>query len=58
MKDAENYDHYKKIKFLGEGSYGKVYLVECERDKVISFRSQNVLSSKLIYLKCQLKNEI
>ena len=31
---SESYDKYKKIKFLGEGSYGKVYLVESDKDKV------------------------
>ena len=32
--DNQIYDKYKRLQFLGEGSYGKVYLVECERDKV------------------------
>lgn len=25
---------YKKVKTLGEGSFGKAYLVECQSDKV------------------------
>ena len=28
---------YKKIKTLGEGSFGKAYLVECQSDKVSSY---------------------
>jgi hypothetical protein len=34
MAEEPKYDKYKKLQFLGEGSYGKVYLVECERDRV------------------------
>ena len=26
---------YKRIKLLGEGSFGKAFLVECESDKVL-----------------------
>jgi len=32
MKKAQ--ETYKKLKLLGEGSFGKAYLVECASDKV------------------------
>ena len=27
-------ESYKKLKLLGEGSFGKAYLVQCDSDKV------------------------
>ena len=30
----KKYETYNKIKLLGEGSFGKAYLVECNSDKV------------------------
>ena len=29
---AQEFEQYKRIKLLGEGSFGKAYLVECLRD--------------------------
>ena len=28
MKEREEFEHYRKIKLLGEGSFGKAYLIE------------------------------
>lgn len=33
-KDKSPPEVYKKVKTLGEGSFGKAYLVECQSDKV------------------------
>lgn len=33
-KPTQAYESYKKIKVLGEGSFGKAFLVECGSDKV------------------------
>jgi NIMA (never in mitosis gene a)-related kinase len=33
-KKSGSYEVYKKVKTLGEGSFGKAYLVECQSDKV------------------------
>lgn len=33
--NQKKYENYTKIKLLGEGSFGKAYLVQCESDKVI-----------------------
>ena len=33
--NPKKYENYTKIKLLGEGSFGKAYLVQCESDKVI-----------------------
>ena len=30
----KNFETYKKLSLLGEGSFGKAYLVECGSDKV------------------------
>ena len=34
MSSKKSYEVYKKVKTLGEGSFGKAYLVECQSDKV------------------------
>lgn len=34
MKAKPAPEVYKKVKTLGEGSFGKAYLVECKSDKV------------------------
>ena len=28
LKEREEFEHYRKIKLLGEGSFGKAYLIE------------------------------
>ena len=28
LKEREEFAHYKKVKLLGEGSFGKAYLIE------------------------------
>ena len=33
-KKPQLYESYKKVKMLGEGTYGKAYLVSCESDGV------------------------
>lgn len=33
---------YKKVKTLGEGSFGKAYLVECQSDKVSIFTPDHI----------------
>lgn len=33
MSSKKSYEVYKKVKTLGEGSFGKAYLVECKSDK-------------------------
>ena len=33
QQKAAEYELYKRIKLLGEGSFGKAYLVECLQDK-------------------------
>ncbi len=33
-KPKQLYESYKKIRILGEGTYGKAYLVSCESDGV------------------------
>ena len=35
MKTAEKFEHYRKIKLLGEGSFGKAYLIERLSDKLM-----------------------
>jgi len=32
--NQKKYEIYTKIKLLGEGAFGKAYLVQCESDKV------------------------
>lgn len=33
----KKHETYTKLKLLGEGSFGKAYLVECNSDKVLGF---------------------
>ena len=33
-KPAKSYETYKKVKTLGQGSFGVAYLVECQSNKV------------------------
>jgi hypothetical protein len=44
MSDSKkaNPEVYKKVKTLGEGSFGKAYLVECQSDKVIHIILTNI----------------
>lgn len=35
IKERQEFENYKKIKLIGEGSFGKAFLVERESDKVI-----------------------
>ncbi len=37
-------DIYNRIKLLGEGSFGKAYLVECKKDKSLCVLKQVDLS--------------
>ncbi len=38
----KKYETYTKIKLLGEGSFGKAFLVECNSDKVsVSYENSN-----------------
>mgnify|MGYP001591412074 CR=1 FL=1 len=32
---ASDTEYYRKLKLLGEGSFGKAYLVECRSDKTL-----------------------
>lgn len=41
---AAEYEHYKRIKLLGEGSFGKAYLVECLSDNSLCVIKQVDLS--------------
>ena len=34
IKERQEFEHYKKIKLLGEGSFGKAFLVERNSDAV------------------------
>lgn len=36
----KSYEVYKKVKTLGEGSFGKAYLVECQSDKSLAVIKQ------------------
>lgn len=35
IKERQEFENYNKIKLLGEGSFGKAFLVERASDKVI-----------------------
>jgi NIMA (never in mitosis gene a)-related kinase len=35
LKQQDEFAHYKKIKLLGEGSFGKAYLIERISDKLL-----------------------
>lgn len=35
LKTSEEFEHYRKIKLLGEGSFGKAYLIERISDKLM-----------------------
>jgi len=35
LKEREEFEKYKKIKLLGEGSFGKAYLIERMSDKLM-----------------------
>lgn len=37
MKKNTSQQTYKSLKLLGQGSFGKAYLVECSLDKVSSY---------------------
>lgn len=37
---AENFEVYKKIKLLGEGAFGKAFLVECGSSKELAVIKQ------------------
>lgn len=36
IKERQEFENYNKIKLLGEGSFGKAFLVERASDKVIT----------------------
>jgi serine/threonine protein kinase len=36
IKERQEFENYRKIKLLGEGSFGKAFLVERESDNVIN----------------------
>lgn len=44
MSQVVEYEHYKRLKLLGEGSFGKAYLVECVSDKSLCVIKQVDLS--------------
>jgi hypothetical protein len=39
IKERQEFENYNKIKLLGEGSFGKAFLVERASDKVRSMTS-------------------
>ena len=44
MSNIAEYEHYKRLKLLGEGAFGKAYLVECVSDKTLCVIKQVDLS--------------
>jgi len=43
-QNIAEYEHYKRLKLLGEGAFGKAYLVECVSDKSLCVIKQVDLS--------------
>ena len=39
IKERQEFENYNKIKLLGEGSFGKAFLVERASDKVSDMKS-------------------
>ena len=49
IKERQEFENYNKIKLLGEGSFGKAFLVERASDKVNIFRKfKNYLKMKCV----------
>ncbi len=44
MSNVADYEHYKRLKLLGEGAFGKAYLVESVSDKTLCVIKQVDLS--------------
>lgn len=42
--NAPQFEIYNKIKLLGEGAFGKAFLVQCESDKSFAVIKQIVIS--------------
>ena len=56
LKEKLEFENYRKIKLLGEGSFGKAFLVERESDNVsFSNTSRLFLKSIIFQLKCVMK---
>ena len=45
IKERQEFENYNKIKLLGEGSFGKAFLVERASDKVNNFSKLKKLSA-------------
>ncbi len=44
MAQVADYEHYKRIKLLGEGAFGKAFLAECVSDNTLCVIKQVDLS--------------
>ncbi len=45
IQKQDEYDHYQKIKLLGEGSFGKAYLVKSSKDGALCVIKQMDLAN-------------